>query len=50
MAVDDDMLVKNPFGFQFGGVVINDTQPRDALDEKQMESFLRFVHDDYTYF
>ena len=49
MAVDDDMLVKNPFGFQFGGVVINDTQPRDALDEKQMESFLRFVHDDYTY-
>ena len=49
MAVDDDMLVKNPFGFQFGGGVINDTQPRDALDEKQMESFLRFVHDDYTY-
>ena len=49
MAVDDDMLVKNPFGFQFGGVVINDAQPREALDEKQMESFLRFVHDDYIY-
>ena len=49
MAVDDDMLVKNPFCFQFGGVVVNDAKPREALDEKQMESFLRFVHDDYVY-
>ena len=49
MAVDDDMLVKNPFGIQFNGIIVNDSKSREALSEKQMESFLRFVHDDYVY-
>ncbi len=49
MAVDDDMLVKNPLAFQFNGIIVNDAEAREALSEKQMESFLRFVHDDYVY-
>ncbi len=24
MAVDDDVLIKNPFGFQLDGVIVND--------------------------
>ena len=28
MAVDDDVLVKNPFGFQFDGVIVNDSVTR----------------------
>ena len=49
MAVDDDLLLKNPFGFALSGVVVNDSKPRVALSEKQMESFLRFVHEDYVF-
>ena len=46
MAVDDDLLQKNPFGFQLVGVVINDTIIREAISRDQMRKFLRFVHDD----
>ncbi len=31
MAVDDDCLVKNPFGFKLMGVVINDAVTREAI-------------------
>ena len=31
MAVDDDILVKNPFGFQLAGVLVNDTVIREAI-------------------
>ena len=38
MAVDDDIFVKNPFGFQLAGVLVNDTVTREAVtkgaDEK----------------
>ena len=49
MAVDDDLLQKNPFGFQLVGVVINDTIIREAISRDQMRKFLRFVHDDVVY-
>ncbi len=49
MAVDDDILMKNPFGFQLAGVVINDSVTREAITKDQMRKFLKFVHDDYTY-
>ncbi len=49
MAVDDDVLVKNPFGFQLAGVVVNDSVTREAITKDQMRKFLKFVHDDYTY-
>ncbi len=44
MAVDDDLLVKNPFDFQLVGVVINDSIIRQAITREQMREFLRFIH------
>ena len=49
MAVDDDILVKNPFGFQFAGVLVNDAVTREAVTKEQMRKFLKFVHDDVVY-
>lgn len=49
MAVDDDILVKNPFGFQLGGVLVNDAVTREAITKDQMRKFLKFVHDDVVY-
>lgn len=49
MAVDDDILVKNPFGFQLAGVVVNDSVTREAITKDQMRKFLKFVHDDVVY-
>ena len=46
MAVDDDILVKNPFGFQLAGVLVNDAVTREAISKDQMWKFLKFVHDD----
>ncbi len=49
MAVDDDVLYKNPFGFELAGVVVNDSVTREALTRDQMRKFLKFVHDDNVY-
>ncbi len=49
MAVDDDLLYKNPFNFQLVGVVINDTIIKEAISREQMRKFLRFIHDDIVY-
>lgn len=49
MAVDDDVLYKNPFGFELAGVVVNDSVTREALTRDQMRKFLKFVHDDNAY-
>jgi integrase len=49
MAVDDDILVKNPFGFELAGVVVNDTVTREAITKDQMRKFLKFVKDDNVY-
>ena len=49
MAVDDDILVKNPFGFQLAGVLVNDAVTREAISKDQMRKFLKFVHDDVAY-
>ena len=49
LAVDDDILHKNPFGFELAGVVVNDSVRRDALTRDQMRKFLKFVHDDNCY-
>ena len=49
MAVDDDYLNKNPFGFQLAGVVVNDSVTRQAITRDQMRKFLKFVHDDNVY-
>lgn len=49
MAEDDDMIRKNPFGFELSTVIENDSVPREALTEKQMEEFLDFIKGD-SYF
>lgn len=46
MAVDDDTLMKNPFGFQLKGVIQNDSVIRDALTKRQERDFLSFVEKD----
>ncbi len=50
MAVDDDILMKNPFGFQLAGVIVNTEQTREAITKQQMNQFLKFVHDDNVYY
>ena len=49
MAVDDDVLRKNPFGFELATVVVKDSVTREAITRKQMRQFLKFVHDDNVY-
>ena len=49
MAVDDDVLHKNPFGFELATVVVNDSVTREAITKDQMRKFLKFVHDDNAY-
>ena len=46
----DDILVKNPFGFQLAGVFVNDAVTREAISKDQMRKFLKFVHDDVVYY
>jgi len=46
MAVDDNLLIKNPFELQLNTVVVNDSVTRDALTRKQERDFLEFVKND----
>lgn len=46
MAVDNDLLNKNPFEFQLSTVVVNDSVTREALTRKQERAFLEFVRND----
>ena len=50
MAVDDDIIMKNPFGFELAGIILNDSVTIEAISRDQMEKFLKFVHDDVVYF
>lgn len=49
MAVDDDVLRKNPFSFELAGVVVNDSVTREAITKDQMRKFLRFCYNDNVY-
>ena len=49
MAVDDDLLVKNPFGFELAGVIYNTEKTRLAITKEQMYQFLKFVREDNIY-
>ena len=46
MAVDDDLIRKNPFDFQLATVVVNDSVTREAITRKQERAFLAFVKND----
>lgn len=45
MAVDDDIIRKNPFKFKLSDVVPKDAYVRDALTKEQQEKYLQFVQD-----
>ena len=46
MAVNDDLIRKNPFAFELASVVVNDSVTREAITRKQQREFLRFVQED----
>ena len=45
MAVDDDIIRKNPFKFKLSDVVPKGAYVRDALTKEQQEKYLQFVQD-----
>lgn len=49
MAVDDDVLLKNPFEFQLATVIVNDSVAREAISRENERRFLEFVKNDAHY-
>lgn len=49
MAVDDDIIRKNPFDFLLANVVVNDSVTREALTRKEERAFLDFIKSDKHY-
>ncbi|MDO5399507.1 MAG: site-specific integrase [Eubacteriales bacterium] len=43
MAVENDLLNKNPFEFQLNTVAVNDSVTREAITRKQERAFLEFI-------
>ncbi|MBQ7564893.1 MAG: site-specific integrase [Lachnospiraceae bacterium] len=46
MAVDDDILRKNPFSFGLSEVIVNDSVTRGAISRDEERKFLKFVEED----
>lgn len=46
LALDDDLIRKNPFEFQLAEVVVNDSVTREAVSRADERKFLKFVQDD----
>ncbi len=46
MAMDDDLIRKNPFCFELATVIYNDSVTREALTREQEWKFLKFVQED----
>lgn len=46
MAVDDDLIRKNPFEFMLATVVVNDSVTRKAITRKEEKTFLKFLQND----
>ena len=46
MAVEDDLIRKNPFDFEMKTVVVNDSKKREAITEEEKKAFLDFVRED----
>ena len=49
MAVNDDLIRKNPFGFELATVVVNDSVTREAITRAQERAFLKFIQEDNCY-
>lgn len=46
MAVDEDILIKNPFNFRLRDVLVNNSSKRDSLTEEEEALFLEFIKND----
>lgn len=49
MAVDDDLIRKNPFDWELADVLINDSVKREAISVTQERLFLNFIKNDTHY-
>ena len=46
MALQDDLIRKNPFQFELATVVVNDSVTREAITRKQERELLKFIKED----
>ena len=46
MAVDDDLIRKNPFDWQLASVLVDDSHTREAISRADERKFLSFVEED----
>ena len=46
MALQDDLIRKNPFQFELATVVVNDSVTREAITRAQERAFLKFIRED----
>ena len=46
MALQDDLIHKNPFQFELATVVVNDSVTREAITRAQERAFLKFIQED----
>lgn len=49
MAVDDELILRNPFEFQLATVVVNDSVTREAITPEDERKFLKFVQEERHY-
>ena len=49
MALQDDLINRNPFQFELATVVVNDSVTRDAITRAQERAFLKFIQEDKCY-
>ena len=49
MALQDDLIHKNPFQFKLATVVVNDSVTREAISRAQERAFLKFIQEDKCY-
>ena len=49
MALQDDLINRNPFQFELATVVVNDSVTREAITRAQERAFLKFIQEDKCY-
>ena len=49
MALDDELIRRNPFDFELATVLVNDSVTRQAITKEQEELFLEFIRNDDHY-
>ena len=49
MAVEDDLIRKNPFDFELATVIVNDSVTREAITREQERRFLKFIQEAFSF-